>query len=184
MIKKNILNFLFLLIIAFLGQGETFVIDATKNAVAHNEKGLFYARLHYYPAAINEFMLAVALNPNSELTAACYNNLGQAYSEIGYIDSAEKCFKKAVEIKPYNIKYAENLIKICNVQNKTGSLRKKYENIHLKNVNSLQPYLMLGLIHKNMGNTGSSEEYLREFVRLAPDLDVTDEVKTVIKRLK
>lgn len=184
MIKKILLCATFLLMFVMPVQAETFVIDATKNAIAHNEKGLFFMRLKYYPAAINEFMLAIALNPDSELSAVCYNNLGLAYMQIAYYDAAEKCFKKAVELKPYNIGYAENLIRISTKRKKIGALKSRYEKMHLKDINSLQPYLMLGLIHKNMGNTGSAEEYLNEFVRLAPHLDMTNEVRTVIKELK
>lgn len=181
--KKILVCATLLLMLVSPVRAETFVIDATKNAIAHNEKGLFFMRLKYYPAAINEFTLAIALNPDSELTAVCYNNLGQAYMQIGYYDAAEKCFKNAVELKPYNIVYTENLIRISTKRNKTGSLKSKYEKMHLKDANSLQPYLMLGLIHKNMGNTGSAEGYLSEFVRLAPHLDITNEVRAVLKDL-
>lgn len=184
MLKKNVFVAIFLLMIAFVGQAETFVIDATKNAIVHNEKGLFFMRLKYYPAAINEFMLAIALNPDSELSAVCYNNLAQTYLQIAYYDSAEKCFQRAIGLKPYNIIYTENLIKISAKLNKTNTLKQKYDKLMAKDKNELQPYLMLGLICKNQGDKICAREHLNEFVRLAPNLDVSDEVRTVIKGLK
>ena len=78
---------LFLICLSFLASGyktlDTFVIDATKNAYFHNNLGLNYLKEHCYYAAIQEFKIAISLNPNTQATAVYYNNIGDAYMAIG-----------------------------------------------------------------------------------------------------
>ena len=54
------------------------MIDATKNAFLHNNMGLRYMEEHCYYAAIQEFKIAISLNPNTQATAVYYKNIGDA----------------------------------------------------------------------------------------------------------
>ena len=54
------------------------VIDATKNAFLHNNMGLRYMEEHCYYAAIQEFKIAISLNPNTQATAVYYKNIVDA----------------------------------------------------------------------------------------------------------
>jgi len=81
-------------------QGSTFVIDPAKNAVWHNDRGLFFLRMDNYYGAIQEFKIAISLNRNTQASAAFYYNLGSAYKKIGVIELARPCFQRAVSLNP------------------------------------------------------------------------------------
>lgn len=175
--------FLFILIFIFC-QGNTFIIDPAKNAVWHNEKGLSFFELGDYYAAINEFRLAIMLNPESEASAAFYNNLGKVYYKVGDYAAAEKSFRRATEIKPYYIEYCKNLIKSYEQMGILNQMTKKYEKSIIKDINNLHSYLMLGLIHKEYGNNNVAAGYFRKFVKLAPYLRISEQINRIIKGLE
>ena len=68
-----------LIFLTFLTSGykkpDVYVIDAQKNAQVHNNMGLIYVDEKCYYAAIQEFKIAISLNPNTQATAVYYNNL-------------------------------------------------------------------------------------------------------------
>ena len=77
MIKNYIV--LFLLFTSIITSGYvkpivsgSFEINATKNAVLHNDIGLRYLEERCYYAAVQEFKIAISLNPNSQPAAVAY----------------------------------------------------------------------------------------------------------------
>ena len=62
----------------------TYTIDPEKNAYDHNNKGIMYLEEKCYYAAIQEFKIAISLNPKTQATAVYFNNLGKTYLIIGY----------------------------------------------------------------------------------------------------
>ena len=104
---------------------DTFVIDATKNAYFHNNLGLNYLKEHCYYAAIQEFKIAISLNPNTQATAVYYNNIGDAYMAIGYPDMAQQPYEDAIKqysLNLYITKIWQNVIKL------KGKFREKLPN--------------------------------------------------------
>jgi len=160
------------------------VIDPSKNAVWHNEKGMFYLELKYYAAAIKEFRLAILLNPESEVSATFYNNLGTAYYKINYLDNAEMSFAKAVELRPYYLEYRENLIKTYKEKEMLKEVAEKHKKIIIEDPKNIQSYLMLGLIQKNYGNNEYAMIYLNKFIELTSDFRVSEQIKSIIKDLE
>ena len=67
---------------------DVYEIDAEKNAYVHNNLGLMYVNEKCYYAAIQEYKIAISLNPNTQATAVYYNNSGEVYVIIGYRDYA------------------------------------------------------------------------------------------------
>ena len=70
----------------------TYVIDPEKNAYEHNNLGIMYVEEKCYYAAIQEFKMAISLNPKTQATAVYFNNLGKVYMTIGYPELALDCF--------------------------------------------------------------------------------------------
>ena len=76
---KKFLVLLFVLISSFLpvfASGRTsvtYVIDPEKNAYDHNNKGVIYVEEKCYYAAIQEFKMAISLNPKTQATAVYFN---------------------------------------------------------------------------------------------------------------
>ncbi len=179
--KIKLLTFITILLFC---QGSTFVINPANNAVVHNERGLFYMDSNYYGAAIQEFRLAIMLNPRSEVSSAFYNNLAMAYYKIGDYKAAEINLKEAIKLKPYYIEYCENLIKTYRQENILENITKDYNNKLVQDKNDLQAYFMLGLIQKKYGNSDLASDYLRKFLKLAPDLRISKQIRAIVKDLK
>jgi len=179
--KLRVLTFIIALLLC---QGGTFVIDPTKNAIWHNEKGMSFLDLKYYGAAIREFQIAILLNPESEASSAFYNNLGMTYYKIDDYNSAEKNFQRAFELKPFYLEYYKNFINTYKKRNLLGILTVKNTNALITDEKDIQALLMLGLIHQDLGNIELAAGYLRKFVRLAPNLSVSKQLKPAIKELE
>jgi len=180
----NVLKTTLILILILFVQGSTFVIDPAKNAVWHNEKGLFYLRFENYYGAIEEFKIAIALNHKSEASGAFYNNLGSTYYKLGVYESASKCFQKALSFNPNFIQYYQNLIDTYKIQKKLTKVIKDYEKMVKKDPYNSRLHLMLGLIHKKNNNKIEAVRYLSEFKRLEPDLEVTKQIDIMLRGLR
>ena len=99
----------------------TFRIDASKNAINHNNLGVNYLDRKDYYSAIKEFEIAILINPDTQASAVYYNNLGKTYLKIGYPDMAEKAFKDALKRNPANFEFYQNLVTSYKELNKLPS---------------------------------------------------------------
>ena len=68
-------------------------------------------RLQNYYAAIEEFKIAISLNPNSQASAAYYYNLGAVYSKLGAYKLAYPCYQRALKLNPNFNYYYKNVSK-------------------------------------------------------------------------
>jgi tetratricopeptide (TPR) repeat protein len=180
----NALKIILILVLIPLIQGSTFVIDPSKNAVWHNERGLFFLRFENYYGAIEEFKIAIALNHKTEASAAFYNNLGSAYYKLGIYETANQCFQSAISLNPNFIQYYQSLIDTYKAQKKLNKVIKDYEKMVKKDPYNSRAHLMLGLINKKINNKAKALIYLSEFKRLEPDLDVTKQVDAMLREIR
>ena len=155
---------------------DTFVIDATKNAYFHNNLGLNYLKEHCYYAAIQEFKIAISLNPNTQATAVYYSNIGDAYMAIGYPDMALQPYEDAIKQYSLNLKYYQNLAKCYKELNKIPEKIQEYSNPE----NPLNK-VMLGILYIESGDLKRGTIILDEFVNTEPDLLITPAVRQYIK---
>ncbi len=175
--KIFVLSLLFLAILtSAYRKPETFVIDATKNAYFHNNVGLTYMKEHCYYAAIQEFKIAISLNPNTQATAVYYSNIGDAYMEIGYPDMAQQPYEDAIKQYSLNLKYYQNLAKCYKKLNKIPAKIKEYSNPE----NPLNK-VMLGVLYIENGDLKRGTTILDNFVNSEPDLLITPAIKEYIK---
>jgi len=177
------LKIILILILIPLIQGSAFVIDPSKNAGWHNDKGLFCLRFGNYYGAVEEFQTAIALNHKSEASGAYYYNLGSAYYKLGVYEPASQCFQKAIGYNPNFIEYYQSLIDTYNAQKKLSKVSKQYEKIISKDRYNSRAYLMIGLIKKKTNNKNEAVKYLSQFQRLEPDLDVTKQIDVMLRDL-
>ena len=178
--KKFLL--LSLICLSFLASGyrkpDVYEIDATKNAYIHNNLGLIYVDEKCWYAAIQEFKIAISLNPNTQATAVYYNNLGEVYLTIGYPDYAVDCFERALKQYSLNFKYYQNLAKTYKM---LGTVD-KYISVYSKEGNALNK-VMLALLYEQKGDTKRAITILDDFAMSEPDLIITGAVKKHIKEL-
>lgn len=155
---------------------DTFVIDATKNAYFHNNLGLNYLKEHCYYAAIQEFKIAISLNPNTQATAVYYNNIGDAYMAIGYPNMAQQPYEDAIKQYSLNLLYYQNLAKCYKALGKIPEKLIEYS----KTDNPLNK-VMLGILYIENGDLKRGTIILDGFANSEPDLLITPAVKEYVK---
>lgn len=177
--KTFIISLLFLAIISSgYRKPDVYEIDAQKNAYIHNNLGLTYVNEKCYYAAIQEYKIAISLNPNTQATAVYYNNLGEVYLIIGYPDYALDCFERALTQYSLNLRYYQNLAKTYKMLGATDTQIAKYSD----NSNPLNR-IMLGLLYEQKGDIKRAITILDEFTMSEPDLLITPAIKAYIKDL-
>ena len=108
--KKIVLLLIFLALpLAAQAKMEVYNIDAQKNAVDHNNRGVIYMQDRYYAAAIKEFQMAVLLDPDTQASSVYYANLANCYMKIGYPALAQDTLQRAIKRNPMNFTLYEDL---------------------------------------------------------------------------
>lgn len=177
-----IVGFLCLITIFTVGYSkpDVYNIDAEKNAVSHNNLGLDAMDDENYFTAIQEFSLAILLNPKTQATSVYYNNLGEAYMKLGCYKDAQGCFEKAIKQYSLNFLYYQNLVKSFKAQNILKSKESVYRE---KSEKSSLSMVILGLIYVENGDIRRGIIKLDEFCMKEPDLLITPAVRNYIRTL-
>ena len=169
-----------LVLFSFLVSGykkpETFVIDATKNANFHNNIGINYMKEKCYYGAIQEFKIAISINPNTQATAVYYKNIGDAYMEIGYPNLAQQPYEDAIKQYGLNFDYYQALVKCYKALNLVTTKIQEYS----KGNNALNK-VMLGLLYIENGDKKRGITILDLFTATEPDLLITPAIKYYLK---
>ncbi len=181
---KKFLSVAFILLMAipaFASPGTivTYTIDPEKNAYDHNNKGIMYVEEKCYYAAIQEFKMAISLNPKTQATAVYFNNLGKVYMTIGYPELALDCFENALTQYSLNFEYYQNLV---DCYDKLGKTQEKLNFYRQKTKNPVSK-VMLGLLEEQAGDKKKAVIILDEFAHSEPDLIITPAVKKHIQQL-
>lgn len=181
---KNLFTVFILFVMTFVTSGYTrpdvYKIDAEKNAVLHNNLGLEAVSEQNYYEAVQEFSLAILLNPKTQATAVYYNNLGETYMKLGYFREAQGCFEKSIKQYSLNFLYYQNLIKSFKAQNVIGTKIKTYEAQGEKNPLNM---IILGLLYVESGDVRRGIIKLDEFCMKEPDLLITGAVRSYLKEI-
>lgn len=177
---RLLLTVLFLCTTAIQGNCEIYVIDAAKNSVYHNNVGMNWFNEGYYYGAIQEFKIAISLNPNTQATASYFDNLGRTYLAIGYPDLAQDSFVNAIRLNPMNLSYRQHL---ANCYRRMGKANVDAQiNKYIKSKNPLDS-VMVGLLYIEKGDLNSGIVKLDEFCINQPNLILTEGVKTYLKSI-
>ncbi|MBR1908025.1 tetratricopeptide repeat protein [bacterium] len=155
------------------------VIDSQKNAYIHNNYGLVYAEQGNYFAAVQEFKMAIDLNPGTQATAVYYNNLGNIYYKLEFSRYAAQCFENARTLYPLNVEYYRNLAKAYKQQGILNSKINKYS--ASKNI---LDKVLLGFMYLEAGNKQKGVVVLDSFCMTEPDLLITGGVKYYINKVR
>ena len=154
-------------------------LDPEKNAYVHNNYGLQYLNIGQYYAAIEEFKIAICLNPDTQATAVFFTNLGETYIKLGDYVQAQDCFERALEKSPLNFKYYLNLVLSYKARGMLDSKLRYYR----KYKKSPLDDILIGLILIEKGKINEGITVLDNFVMNEPKLFVTDGVKYYLKEI-
>lgn len=154
-------------------------IDAQKNAVNHNNRGVIYMQDRYYNAAIKEFQMAVLLDPDTQASSVYYANLANCYMKIGYPALAQDTLQRAIKLNPMNFNYYQDLAVIYRRLGILDTQLKRWKRDTATNPTGL---VMQGLILIKQGKNDAGMAKLYEFVYTEPDLIITAGVKNFIEK--
>lgn len=168
------------LVVCAYTKPDVYKIDAEKNAIEHNNVGLIYVSEHSYYLAIQEFILAIALNPKTQATAVYYNNLGETYMKVGQYKDAQKCFQNSMKQYNLNFLYYQNLVKSFKAQGLIQQKIKFYQPLSEKDPFSM---IILGLLYVQSGDVRRGIIKMDEFCMKEPDLLITGAVQNYIKTI-
>lgn len=180
MIKQLSIVFLLLILVFCSGYKKPYkyTIQAEKNAYYHNSLGLAYLKDRTYYAAIQEFKIAISLNPSTQSTAVFQNNLGETYLFIGYPEQAQPCFEDAIKLYGLNLKYYMNLVKCYNMQGLVETKIKEF-----KNSKDIYNRIKLGLLYIDNGQIRAGVNILDEITAEEPSLMITPALKQYISEV-
>lgn len=159
---------------------DVYKIDAERNAINHNNLGLKDVSEGNYNLAIQEFDLAIALNPGTQATAVYYNNLGEVYLKLGYYYDAQRCFEAAITQYSLNFRYYQNLVQSFKCQKIIPQKIKYYDTKCSKNSLNM---IILGLLYVANGDYRRGIIKLDEFCMQEPDLIITSAVRNYIQSI-
>lgn len=181
---KKIFTLLSLFLILFVTVGyqkpDVYVIDAERNAVSHNNLGLEAMDDENYFEAVQEFSLAILLNPKTQATSTYYNNLGQAYMKLGCYKDAQGCFEKAIKQYSLSFLYYQNLVQSFKAQK---ILKQKIAEYEQKSEKSSLSMIILGLLYVENGDVRRGIIKLDEFCMKEPSLLITPAVRSYIESI-
>ncbi|MBE7705739.1 MAG: hypothetical protein E7Z91_00630 [Cyanobacteria bacterium SIG30] len=167
-------------------------INAEKNAQSRNNSGVEYMQEKDYLAAIKEFKIAIAINPNHQTSAIYHNNLGRAYIEmakvykeykmpkqsIEFAHFAEISFENAINQDCMQLNFYKNLVESFELQNILASKRKEY----LKKTENPFNSIIVAFIEEKMGNKTTMQIILDDFIAQYPDLIITISLKNFLSQ--
>ena len=154
-----------------------FKIDAQRNAVEHNNKGVVYMQDRYYAPAIKEFEMAILLDSDTQASAVYYANLANCHLRIGYPALAQDSLEKAIKRNPMNLMYYQDLVETFKMQK---ILDKKLEYYKKDSVKNPLSQIVVGFILIESGKNNEGIAKLLEFVHTEPDLIISKGVKKYI----
>lgn len=170
------ITFLFLFILIQKSLAVPFCIDGGKNAIAHNERGLFYYGQGYYEAAINEFYLGIILTPNPQLKGVLQNNLGKVYLELEDTDKAIENFAKAIDLNPDFMEYYKNLASAYARKNIDKSI-KTYQKLIKTDSKNFRAWIVLGFLYEEKKNTYLRNLCFEKAIEIQPESILADGLK-------
>jgi len=159
-------------------------IWATNNAVAHNKAGVEFLQKGYPMHAVNEFKIAIMLNPNSAMSASIYNNLGKAYEMMKQYDLAIASYQHAIKINPDFALYYKNLVNAYRIKRILPQSQVSYEKIVSMNPQDSYAYFILGVICVEQGNNSKAIEYFKKFLELEPRVNLASSAKKYLEALE
>ncbi len=180
--KLSLILILFSLVIFSSGfvKPNVYVIDAQKNAVIHNNLGLKAASEENYYTAVQEFKMAISLNPGTQATAVYYNNLGEVYLKLGYYKQAQQCFQNSINQYSLNFLYYQNLVSAFKG---LGVVNSKINYYKVSSEKKPLDMIILGLLYIAKGDLRSGIIKLDEFCMQEPDLIITSAVRNYLKQI-
>lgn len=142
-----------------------------ERARSHTDLGAVYLQQRQYEVALEEFDLAVKIDPNF---GAAYNGLGLVYSALAQDTLAEQNFRKAVQIDPNNSESHNNYGNFLCAKNRIDESIKEFM-AAVKNPLYATPavaYTNAGICSMRKQDISSAVQYFQRALQIEPLMGV------------
>lgn len=173
MINKKKCNF-FLILLSFLifpfsiSLYPAMAADQGENAIEHQKMGIILLEQGRIDESLDEFKLALALNPSSTLAAALYDNVGIAYQRQGFYGPACQSFVEAIRMRPQFEVYYLHLVETYDKSQTLTRARQMFQKILTLNPMDAEGWYLMGLMNEKAGQPTDAREDFIKFLQLQP----------------
>jgi tetratricopeptide (TPR) repeat protein len=119
-----------------------------ENTTDYVRQGAFFFNQHQDRQAIDAYTKALRVNPASALSGIVYNNLGVAYSNVGWYDLAIVSFQRALRLQPQFMPYAERLIDTYHRSGRLAAAEQSLLNVVETNPLDAEAWFLLGMLYQ------------------------------------
>lgn len=123
-----------------------------------------------------------SLEASDEATRAY--QMGLAAYEKDDLDAAARFFERTIKLNPRHVEAYNYLGSVYFLQGNIEPAIKAFETAMAIDRNHPETYLNLGLIYQNIGEKQKALFMFEQFLRIAPDSDMADEVRSMIESLR
>ncbi len=141
-------------------------------ALAYHKKGDIGKAMEEYKKAISCWQRKVTLDRDYIFMAKAYNNLGQLYTDMGRLDSAERWYKNAIRIRPDYPLYHYNLGNVYMYKGKFDDAIHEYRRSIDLSPQYLNAYINLAVAYRKKGLLKKSIDTYLEAIKIKPDFAV------------
>jgi tetratricopeptide (TPR) repeat protein len=131
----------------------------------HNNLGDYYGRQGDFQRSIEEFKIAIQLNPRY---ADAYHNLANTYAQIGEVNKAIENYYKAIEFGPHLWQSHQNLAAIYFSQEKFGLVKEELEKALQINPQNPNLYVSLAVVYFKLADLPNAQNSLKTALQLDP----------------
>lgn len=152
-------------------------IDANPTQVeAYNQLGKAYLLSGQVEDAKQAFGKAISVTT--------LNNYATTLKKLGKLNEAERVFRTAVDINPYDSELRFNLGNIYNATNNLQDAKESYSQALNINPQFAEAHYNLGLVFSKMGDKQSAVTHLEKFLELSPNAGNADVIRNYVKKLR
>jgi tetratricopeptide (TPR) repeat protein len=143
--------------------------DLQDNVIQHARKGEMLNSQQRYDEALEEFKIALRLNPYSSLSASLYNNLGVSFMQLRNYPLALSSFQRAIRIQPHFELYYKNLIQTYQESGALSAAKTALIRILELNPKDAEAWYLLGLAYERTGDLKEAKDAFSIFLELEPN---------------
>lgn len=132
----------------------------------HNNLGDLYGRQGDLKRAVEEFQVAINLQPNY---ADAYHNLANTYQQMGQTDQAIESYQKAVKFNPSLWQSHQNLAGIYFEQENFAQAQTELAQAAAINPQNANLRLNLAIVYLKLGENDKAKGELEEALKINPD---------------
>ncbi len=154
-------------------------IDAVKNARLHSSMGNIYFNEDNFKAALSEYEIAYNLASENSGASVYLYNIARCHFKLGNYAIAKKALEGAIFKDCMNMTYYEALADCIVILKEDKTELNKYLN------DKENPYsrIVAGLILLKTGRKTEARTIFDEFVSKNPDMMITQDIKSLIKKI-